>query len=53
MAGAELEGRHSYVPEWVTLALGDEIDDDFDEWVVLVMRRGMIIMLIVSRRLSL
>ena len=34
LAGAELEGRHSYVPEWVTLALGsDDIDDDNYEYV--------------------
>ena len=28
LAGAELDGRHSYVPEWVTPALDDEIDDE-------------------------
>ena len=32
LAGAEFDGRHSYVPEWVTPALGDEIEDDSDEW---------------------
>ena len=34
LAGAELDGRHSYVPEWVTPAL-----------VVVVMRRGVAVML--------
>ena len=34
MAGTELDGRHSYVPEWVTPALGsDDIDDDNYEYV--------------------